>query len=152
MFSHLPREQKKDYQEVVKVLQQHFGPKEKIFVYQAEMQARKSGPDEKLSDLSREIKEKTKLAHPEATGVTLDSLMTSCFLASLVDKAMRLFVATKHLRTMTEALALATEYESIMAADRTDGEPRKNIRAIKNAENEHPETVDKPDTELLMIL
>ena len=98
---------------------------------------------------------KTRLAYPEVTGKTLNSLMTSCFISSLVEKDMRLSVATSHPRTLMEALAFATEYESIMAADRTQGETRKKVRALKEVEEEPPEqkdTVKPGETEALKLL
>ena len=65
---------------------------------------------------------------------------------------MRLSVATHHPRTLTEALAFATEYESIMAADRSQGETRKKVRALKNVEEEQPEKRESLDTETLKLL
>ena len=152
VFTGMTPERKKNYSEVLKELQQHFSPKEKIFVYQAELQARRLGPEEELSELSREIREKTNLAYPEATGATLDSLRTSCFLRSLTDQKMRLSVATKHPKTLTEALAFATEYESILAADRTQGETRKKVRALKEVEEKPPEQKENTETETLKLL
>ena len=135
------------------MMQQHFCPKEKVFIYQAELNSRKLSPDETLSDLSRDIQMKTRLAYPEAEGTTLNSLMTSCFISSLVEQDMRLSVATSHPRTLMEALSFATEYESIMAADRTQGETRKKVRALKEAEEEPPEKpVEKTETETLKLI
>ena len=153
VFSGIVPSQRGNYQEVLTMMQQHFCPKEKVFIYQAELNSRKLGPDETLCDLSRDIQMKTRLAYPEAEGLTLNSLMTSCFISSLIDQDMRLSVATSHPRTLMEALSFATEYESIMAADRTQGETRKKVRAMKEVEEEPPEKpVEKDETETLKLL
>ena len=75
----LEQSERRDYDQVVHALRQHFCPAEKVYTYQAELQARRLQPDESLTDLAREIQCKARLAYPEAGLVTLESLMRSHF-------------------------------------------------------------------------
>ena len=71
----LQPEQREDYKEVKSALRQHFCPAEKVFVYQAELQARRHQPGEDLAELARDIRTKARLAYPEADAQTLETLM-----------------------------------------------------------------------------
>ena len=113
----LGQEERRDYEKVVHALRQHFCPAEKVYTYQAELQARRLQPAESLTDLAREIQCKARLAYPEAGTVTLESLMRSHFCNSLTNREMKISVSQGHPRTLTQALALAVEYESIILAD-----------------------------------
>ena len=61
------------------------------------------------------------------------------FCSSLTDREMRLSVSKSHPRTLTQALAYATEYASIILADRPTPE-RKKVR-LTRAEGEPEEPV-----------
>ena len=128
----LQPQQREDYTEVTSALRQHFCPAEKVFVYQAELQARRLQEGEDLAELARDIRTKTRLAYPEADTKTLDSLMQQYFVSSLGDKEQRLSVAKSHPRNLTQALAFATEYESIMKAESGKSGEKKKVRQTKN--------------------
>ena len=112
-------------------LRQHFCPAEKVFVYQAELQARRLQSGEELTELARDIKTKTRLAYPEANELTLETLMKQYFVTSLPDKEQRLSVSKSYPRTLTQALAYATEYESIMKTEQLAVTEKKKIRQAK---------------------
>ena len=135
----LKAESRKSYPSVKGALEQYFCPAEKVYVYQAELLARRVQPDEELADLCRDIQTKTRLAFPEANEATMDSLMKGYFCSSLTDREMRLSVSKSHPRTLTQALAYATEYASIILADRPTPE-RKKVR-LTRAEGEPEESV-----------
>lgn len=112
----LSAEQRRDYKAVTDALRQNFCPAEKIFTYQAELQARRLKKDEDLAELARDIRSKTRLAYPEADPGTREVLMRTHFYNGLTDAQMRLSVSKSHPRTLMEALAYATEYDSIIKA------------------------------------
>ena len=127
--------QRQSYQAVTDALRQNFCPAEKVFVYQAELQRRRLQTDEELSDLARDIRAKARLAYPEADNATLESLMRNHFCASLTDLEMKLSVSKSHPRTLMQALAYATEYDSIMAAeDKTKEKKAQKVRLHKSEE------------------
>ena len=130
----LKAESRKSYPSVKGALEQYFCPAEKVYVYQAELLARRVQPDEELADLCRDIQTKTRLAFPEANEATMDSLMKGYFCSSLTDREMRLSVSKSHPRTLTQALAYATEYASIILADRPT--PEKERVRMTRAEEE----------------
>jgi hypothetical protein len=121
--------------DIKKALEQYFCPPEKVHVYQAELQGRKLKPDEELNDLARDIRTKTRLAYPEADEKTLEYLMKNYFCSSLTDSAMRLSVAQNHPKNLTQALANATEYSSIMDAEWTQ-EGKAKSRQVKPTPSE----------------
>ena len=128
----LTSDQCEDYKTVRSTLKQHFCPAEKVFIYQAELRARKLHPGEDLDALAREILQKTSLAFPHTDMETKESLMQNYFCDSLTDRDMQLSVAKSHPRTLAQALAFAVEYSSIMEAD-SQAQERKptRIRQVK---------------------
>jgi hypothetical protein len=134
--------ERRDYDRVVNALRQHFCPAEKVYTYQAELQARRLLPDESLTDLAREIQCKARLAYPEAGITTLESLMRSHFCNSLTNREMKISVSQGHPRTLNQALALAVEYESIIQADESRmAPPQKKTRKSGTDESDaRPET------------
>ena len=139
----LQPEQREDFAEVKSALRQHFCPAEKVFVYQAELQARRLQDGENLAELARDIRTKTRLAYPEADNKTLETLMKQYFVSSLADKEQRLSVSKSHPRTLTQAMAYATEYESIMKTEEVRPGERKRIRRTQDeAVEQEPKLAD----------
>lgn len=128
-------DQRSNYEAVTAALKQYFCPAEKVFVYQAELQARRLQPGEELSDLARDVRTKARLAYPEADVGTLEALMRNHFCSSLADKEMRLSVSKSHPRTLTQALAFATEYDSIMKAEVTHDSRKGKVRMTRSEES-----------------
>ena len=135
---------RKDYEKVVYALRQHFCPAEKVYTYQAELQARRLQPEESLTDLAREIQCKSRLAYPEAGATILESLMRSHFCNSLTNREMKISVSQGHPRTLNQALALALEYESIVQVDeaRTPVSVKKGRNLRADSEQAGSETGD----------
>ena len=138
----LDSKQREDYTAILGALKRHFCPAEKVFVYQAELQNRRLQPEEELSELARDIRTKTRLAYPSADQKTLETLMKTHFCNGLTNRDMRLTVLKSHPETITQALAYATEYDSIM---KTDGSTvsKKGYSGRQAKGEEEPE-----DTEL----
>ena len=132
----LPAEDRQDYRTLAGALKQHFCPAEKIFVYQAELQNRRLQPEEELPDFAREIRRKTRLAFPTADPATLETLMKTHFCNGLTNRDMRLTVLKSHPCTITQALAYATEYDSIMRTDGGQYDRRSKGRQLKTDETE----------------
>lgn len=133
----LQPEQRRDYDAVKSALRQQFCPAEKVYVYQAELISRRLEDGEDLAELARDIRTKTRLAYPGTDSTTLESLMQQYFVSSLVDREQRLSVAKSHPRTLTQALAYATEYESIMKAEvKKSGEKKKAVRRTQGPPEE----------------
>ena len=140
-------EDRKNFQAVKRTLKQHFCPEEKVHVYRAELQARKLKKSEDLADLMRDIQNKARLAYPGADPSILETLMCQYFQSSLTDKGMRLSVTTSHPKNLAEALAFATEYESIMAAGEDASDKWTKQRQSKaDTESGDPET-GQPDSD-----
>ena len=67
--------------------------------------------------MARDIRTKTRLVYPEADNKTLETLMRQYFVSCLADKEQRLSVSKSHPRTLTQVMAYAKEYESIMKTE-----------------------------------
>ena len=138
----LSAEQRRSFDTVVAALKQQFCPGEKTFVFQAELQTRKLQPEEELSELARDIRSKTRLAYPKADPATTEVLMKMHFCNSLTNRDMRLSVLKSHPETLSQALAFATEYESIMKTDNSRPAERHRTRQL-NTEPEWSQQVNE---------
>ena len=125
----LTEAQKADYDETVKVIKQHYCPEEKRFVYQAELKHRRLQPGEELSTLAREIRSKSRLAYPDANVATAESLMTMFFCEGL-EREMRKCVLQNRPRTLSDALAIAIQLDSIMKTDDEPIEKKQKTRQV----------------------
>ena len=69
--------------------------------------------------------------------------MKQYFVSSLADKEQRLSVSKSHPRTLTQAMAYATEYESIMKTKDTKLGERKRVRRTQDeAVEQEPKLAD----------
>ena len=135
----LSESDRRDYGKVIEALRQNFCPAEKIYTYQAELQARKLKPEETLSEFARDVRTSTSLAYPEADAGTKEVLMRTHFCNGLTDPQMRLSVAKSHPRTLAQALAYATEFDSIVGATKAE-EAKPAKKWARQTKNEVTET------------
>jgi hypothetical protein len=143
----LTEAQKQDYGETVKVIKQHYCPEEKQFVYQAELKNRKLQPGEELSMLARDIRSKARLAYPDASGTTAENLMTMFFCDGL-EREMRKCVLQNRPRTLSDALAISIQLDSIMKTDEEPAEKRHKTRQVTKECVTEPDPGGPYDTEM----
>jgi hypothetical protein len=89
-WNELDRGQRRDYDSLVKVLNNRYGSAERSELYRAKLQTRIRGKDETLPELAQSIKKLTRLAYPIAHSTLISVLSLEHFIDAIPDGDIRL--------------------------------------------------------------
>lgn len=117
LLNELNRDQRRDYDSLVKVLNNRYGSAERSELYRAKLQTRIRGKDETLPELAQSIKKLTRLAYPIAHSTLISVLSLEHF----IDGDIRLRLREVNPKTINEAETLAVRLETLKLADRQKG-------------------------------
>ena len=119
VFASLHPAQRRSYVALTTALAQSFSPKELVYLYQAELKARRKRADESMANLGRDVAKLVRLAYPTADSATREVIGINAFLEALPGPAseMKLHVIKGRPKTLQEAVAHATEVDAVVEAE-----------------------------------
>ena len=112
LLSDLTPGMKRDYDRLVKALTERFEPENQCDIYKAQMKQRVRKRDEPLTELAKDIKRLTRMTYPSAFLDIRDTLSKDCFIETLNDADMELFICQKEPETLDDAVRIALKYEA----------------------------------------
>jgi hypothetical protein len=115
------------YTELVKAMEQEFGPRECQEKYFMEVARREQQPGETLRDLGVEIKRLTMMAHPRTDKVERDRIAREHFKRAITDPRLREELFRTHPETLSEAIAKVEVAESFFDTENKKGRGRPTI-------------------------
>jgi hypothetical protein len=121
LLNELDRDQRRDYDSLVKVLNNRYGSAEKSELYRAKLQTRIRGKDETLPELAQSIKKLTRLAYPIAHSTLISVLSLEHFIDAIPDGDIRLRLREVNTKNINEAETLAVRLETLKLAGRQQG-------------------------------
>jgi hypothetical protein len=110
LLNELDRDQRRDYDSLVKVLNNRYGSAEKSELYRAKLQTRIRGKDETLPELAQSIKK-----------LTISVLSLEHFIDAIPDGDIRLRLREVNTKNINEAETLAVRLETLKLAGRQQG-------------------------------
>ena len=105
-------EVKYDYDQLVAALTNRFEPANQCQFYKAQIKQRIRKRDEPLTELAHDINRLTRMAYPSAVQGLRDTLAKDCFIESLNDVELEMFVCQKEPDTLDDAVRVALKYEA----------------------------------------
>ena len=130
---------RRSFHALTTALAQSFAPAELVYLYQAELKARKRKSGESMAELGREIAKLVRLSHPTADQATREVIGINSFLEALPGPVsdMKLHVIKGRPRTLQEAVAHATEVDAVLEAEsRKGGKRRGEVRRMATSSEE----------------
>lgn len=121
LLNELNKDQRRDYDSLVKVLNNRYGSAERSELYRAKLQTRIRGKDETLPELAQSIKKLTRLAYPIAHSTLISVLSLEHFIDAIPDGDIRLRLREVNPKNINEAETLAVRLETLKLADRQKG-------------------------------
>ena len=121
LLNELDRDQRRDYDSLVRVLNNRYGSAERSELYRAKLQTRIRGKDETLPELAQSIKKLTRLAYPIAHSTLISVLSLEHFIDAIPDGDIRLRLREVNPKNINEAETLAVRLETLKLADRQKG-------------------------------
>ena len=109
----IPESSKEDYHTLVETLRRRFDPEEKKNLKKVEFKGRIKKKDESIAEYGFSLSRLANSAYPGMPPEAREELTLDQFIAGLPSKELRKHVQFNHPPTLTEAMALATEYESV---------------------------------------
>ncbi|VDI11411.1 Hypothetical predicted protein [Mytilus galloprovincialis] len=121
LLNELDKESRKDYNSLVKVLDNRYGSAEKSELFRAKLQTRMRGKEESLPELAQSIKKLTRQAYPSAQSTITSVLALEHFIDALQDADLRLRLRESNPKSIHEAETLAVRLETLKLAERQKG-------------------------------
>jgi hypothetical protein len=118
LLNELDRDQRRNYDSLVKVLYNIYGSAERSELYRAKLQTRIRGKDETLPELALSIKKLTRLAYPIAHSTLISVLSLEHFIDAIPDGDIRLHLREVNTKNINEAETLAVRLENLKIAER----------------------------------
>lgn len=112
LISSLTSDQRRDYFELKKVLQQRYNPRERTPAYKSEFKARRRQRGETLEDFGYSLRRLSHFAYPDHPYEVRDELVVDKFIEGLVDKEMGRHVQFQHPKSLEDAISYAVEFEA----------------------------------------
>ena len=108
----------KDYDSLVKALEERFAPPNQTELYRVQLRERKQRASESLSELGQEIRRLTNLAYASAPNDVRETLAKEQFIDALVSTDMRIRVQQARPRDLNDAIRHAVELEAFIRAEK----------------------------------
>lgn len=118
LLSDLTPEVRYDYDRLVTTLTERFEPENQCEIYKAQMKQRIRKKDEPIPELAQDIKRLTRMAYPSAVVNLRDTLSKDCFIESLNDPELELFICQKEPERLDDAVRIALKYEAFAQSRR----------------------------------
>ena len=109
-YQQLPEEIVNEYDKLAEALAERFGNRKTAASFVSQLEARRLGPKESISEFAAEIKRLTTFGYPTADSATLDMIAMRHFLRGLGDHNMTLTIGMQEPRTLQEAREIAERY------------------------------------------
>ena len=109
-YQQLPEEIVNDYDKLAEALAERFGNRKTAASFVSQLEARRLGPKESISEFAAEIKRLTTFGYLTADSATLDTIAMRHFLRGLGDHNMTLAIGMQEPRTLQEAREIAERY------------------------------------------
>ncbi|KAK7501888.1 hypothetical protein BaRGS_00006974 [Batillaria attramentaria] len=136
--------QRYDYRTLVAALEARFEPRHQTEMHRAGLRTRMRKRQESLTALAQDLKKLTRKAFPAATEEVCEQLTLNAFMDALNDSEMEWNVYQGKPETVEQAVTLAMEYESFLAARKTRKSEHQSLRAVgvgdSNKEQDTPST------------
>ena len=139
LLSDMSMEVKYDYDRLVAALTNRFEPANQCELYKAQIKQRIRKRDEPLTELAQNINRLTRMAYPSAVQGLRDTLAKDCFIESLNDVELELFVCQKEPDTLDDAVRVALKFEAFSQSR------RKRLTAPKSGVHMQRESYDECD-------
>ncbi|CAC5386872.1 unnamed protein product [Mytilus coruscus] len=135
LLNELDKESRKDYDSLVKVLDNRYGSAEKSELFRAKLQTRMRGKEESLPELAQSIKKLTRQAYPSAPSTITSVLALEHFIDALPDADLRLRLRESNPKSIHEAETLAVRLETLKLAERQKGRMVRQADTVHNENN-----------------
>ena len=132
ILSELDCHERRDYQSLVKALNNRFGSVHRSEIFRAKLQSRVKNDKETLPELAQSIKKLTRQAYPGAPASVTDILALDQFIDSLNDSDMRLRVREARPKNINEAEILAVRLETYKQAEKHRNQTLRNTDSNKS--------------------
>ena len=139
VLASLNQAQRRSYLAVTTALAQSFSPKELVYLYQAELKARKKKPEATMANLRWDIAKLVQQAYPTADMATCEVIGINAFPEALPGPAseMKLYVIKGRPRALQEAMAHATEVDVVVETENKKAHHCKRDCWMVGAAEEH---------------
>ena len=135
ILSELTHEERRDYDAIVRALNNRYGSTQRAEIFRARLQTRTRGKDETIPELAQAIRKLTRQAYPCATSDLHNILALDHFIDAIPDADMRLRLRESHPKNISEAETQATRLETHKLADKQRG------RLVRSVEHDNEPNV-----------
>ncbi|CAC5382459.1 unnamed protein product [Mytilus coruscus] len=136
LLNELDKESRKDYDSLVKVLDNRYGSAEKSELFRAKLQTRmRGGKEESLPELAQSIKKLTRQAYSSAPSTITSVLALEHFIDALPDADLRLRLRESNPKSIHEAETLAVRLETLKSAEIQKGRMVRQADTVHNENN-----------------
>ena len=140
--------QSKDYDKLVKALEERFSPPNQMELYRVQLQERRQTASETLSALGQDIRRLTNLAYPTAPCDVRETLAKEQFIEALHSSEIRLRVKQARPSDLNDAVRHAVELEAYNRAERKKQEGQGYLFSANASETRSPEQNDSNNTSM----